>query len=64
MIITEEDEKNKCDHGIIFDEEKSKTMDEYGVRKNYPRLFGVCPKGCGFNGIGYASYSHYIAGDW
>ena len=34
------------------------------VRKRFPRLFGQCPKGCGFDGIGYASYEHYILGDW
>ena len=34
------------------------------VRKRWPRLAGVCPKGCGFVGIGYASTEHYTAGDW
>jgi hypothetical protein len=34
------------------------------VRKRWPRLNGPCPKGCGFNGIAYASYEHYISGDW
>lgn len=34
------------------------------VRKRWPRLFGRCPKGCGYEGIYYASYAHYIAGDW
>jgi hypothetical protein len=34
------------------------------IRKRWPRLDGLCPKGCGFNGIGYASYAHYIYGDW
>ncbi len=34
------------------------------VRKRWPRLHGVCPLGCGFDGIAYASYSHYIYGDW
>ena len=34
------------------------------IRKRWPRLNGVCPKGCGFHGIAYASYEHYIAGDW
>lgn len=34
------------------------------VRKRWPRLNGPCPKGCGFVGIAYASYAHYIAGDW
>ncbi len=34
------------------------------VRKRWPRLMGNCPKGCGYHGIYYASYEHYIAGDW
>jgi len=34
------------------------------IRKRWPRLDGVCPKGCGFVGIGYASREHYISGDW
>lgn len=34
------------------------------VRKRWPRLQGTCPKGCGFVGIGYASYAHYLMGDW
>jgi hypothetical protein len=34
------------------------------IRKRWPRLDGPCPKGCGFVGIGYASYLHYIMGDY
>lgn len=34
------------------------------IRKRWPRLCGLCPKGCGYNGIAYASYAHYIYGDW
>lgn len=34
------------------------------VRKRWPRLFGPCPRGCGFNGIAYASLEHMRAGDW
>lgn len=34
------------------------------IRKRWPRLNGSCPKGCGFKGIAYASYDHYIYGDW
>jgi hypothetical protein len=34
------------------------------IKKRWPRLCGVCPKGCGYNGIAYASYAHYIYGDW
>jgi len=34
------------------------------IRKRWPGLSGLCPKGCGYNGIAYASYAHYIYGDW
>lgn len=34
------------------------------IRKRWPRLFGPCPKRCGFNGIAYASTDHYYYGDW
>lgn len=34
------------------------------VRKRWPRLQGKCPKGCGFDGIAYASMNHYTMGDW
>lgn len=34
------------------------------IRKRWPRLSGHCPKGCGFYGAAYASYAHYIYGDW
>jgi hypothetical protein len=34
------------------------------VRKRWPRLHGLCPKGCGFSGIAYASDAHYTMGDW
>jgi len=34
------------------------------IRKRWPRLSGLCPLGCGYNGIYYASEDHYIMGDW
>ena len=34
------------------------------IKRRWPRLSGPCPKGCGFNGIAYASWEHYISGDW
>lgn len=53
-----------CDHGLSFDENAARGLDSYEVRKRWPRLSGACQKGCGFNGIGYASYMHYLSGDW
>lgn len=54
----------KCNHGIIFDEEKAKDLSASEIRKQFPRLFGKCPLDCGFEGIGYASFKHYVMGDW
>jgi len=39
------------------------------VQKRWPRGWFTkekpCPLGCGYDsGIAYASYEHYIAGDW
>lgn len=34
------------------------------IRKRWPRLHGKCPKGCGYEGIYYASMEHYVMGDW
>lgn len=54
---------SNCSHGVTFDSEAAKDLSVYEVRKRWPRLDGVCPL-CGFVGIGYASYQHYIMGDW
>jgi hypothetical protein len=53
-----------CDHGVTFDEEAADDMDCSEIRKRWPRLFGECPKGCGFKGIAYANKAHYVYGDW
>lgn len=53
-----------CDHGVTFDDFAARGLDEYEVRRSWPRLMGVCPRGCGFVGIAYASPLHYIRGDW
>ncbi len=34
------------------------------IRSRWPRLFGACPFGCGFEGIAYASRAHLEWGDW
>lgn len=56
--------ESTCDHDVTFDEKEAKGLDAYEVRRRWPRLTGVCPKGCGYNGIAYASYLHYLSGDW
>lgn len=53
-----------CDHGVVFDEKIAKGMTAAEIKKVYPRLFGKCPKGCGYEGIAYASSLHYYMGDW
>lgn len=67
-------EMPECDHGISFEKEEylqrdvpeiaRKPISSTEVRRRWPRLDGRCPLGCGYTGIFYASYLHYIAGDW
>lgn len=54
----------ECDHGVTYDPTYGRMMLNYEVRERYPRLDGECPRGCGYKGIAYASYEHYVAGDW
>lgn len=56
-------EKPKCDHGVTFDEEAAKGLTSEEVRKRWPRKKVNCQQ-CGFSGIEYASYLHYLSGDW
>lgn len=46
-----------------FDEKAAYGLDEYTIRKRWPRFQGVCPD-CGVHLISYASAAHFIAGDW
>lgn len=61
----------ECDHGVTFDEAAwkaptplSSCLDAHEVRERWPRLDGLCPLGCGYRGIAYASMTHFVAGDW
>jgi hypothetical protein len=49
----------------IYDSERvrKKIMSAEEVRRLYPRFFGNCPD-CGQQLIQYASFEHYLAGDW
>lgn len=47
---SDDGEQGSCDHGFSFDEEAARDK--------------PCPKGCGFEGVYYASYLHYLTGDW
>ena len=57
-------EEAECDHGVAFDEDAARGLRPREVRQRWPRGHGVCPKGCGYVGIAYKSWAHYIAGDW
>lgn len=57
----------RCDHPKLeppeFDYEAAKNLDEYEIRKRWPRKTEVCPD-CGDMVILYASAEHYTMGDW
>lgn len=53
-----------CKHGVTFDSPAARGLPAREVRKRWPRLDGLCPLGCGYNGIAYASKEHYVMGDW
>lgn len=55
-----------CEHDdckVEFDERECIDKDRDYVRKHYPRFYGECPD-CGASIIRYASFLHYIMGDW
>jgi hypothetical protein len=59
-------EKASCSdpfHRPPFDAEAARNLSSSEVRKRWPRSSGTCPT-CGFYGAVYASFEHYIAGDW
>jgi len=56
----------ECAHDgarVDFDIDAARGLSPQAVRKQWPRFFGTCPD-CGCSLIKYASYAHYIAGDW
>jgi hypothetical protein len=58
----------ECEHtkcAVSFDEEAAKLLKENTdeIRKLWPRFEGKCPD-CGSLLIKYASYAHYVYGDW
>ena len=57
--------QRNCTHGMTFDADtwRAADMTVTEVRDRWPRFFGECKK-CGFSGIAYVSYEHYVAGDW
>jgi len=59
--------KPKCDHArhtpAVPDDDTLCEMSNREVRRKYPRYDGIC-EDCGAQVIVYASFMHYIAGDW
>lgn len=59
-----------CNHGVHFDDDcfAANTFSVTEIRRRWPRgeftAERPCPKGCGYVGIAYASFKHYVAGDW
>jgi hypothetical protein len=65
-LVTRSDGENGCEHkgvAVSFDEQASRGLSSATVRRLWPRFFGTCPD-CGRSLILYASFAHYIAGDW
>ncbi len=57
---------DECKHEEVtpaFDAAAARGCDPYIVRDRWPRFEGKCPS-CGEQLIMYASYEHYIRGDW
>lgn len=48
---------------VYFDYDRAMKMTVEEIHKEFPRFCGTCPD-CGWYGVLYASYEHYIAGDW
>lgn len=58
----------RCDCGyewppVPFDEAEARKCGAREVRRRWPRGDGPCPE-CGQMTIRYASFLHYLAGDW
>jgi len=56
-----------CDHpnlpAVPFDPIAAKGLTADEVRKRWPRLALTCPD-CGMEMCCYASFEHYVSGDW
>lgn len=65
--INEETVQNACTHEKCTPEydhaEAVRINDAWEIKKRFPRFHGQCPD-CGASVIGYASFEHYIMGDW
>ena len=50
------------DFGGAEESKEAFAMPDHEYRAKFPRFHGECS--CGFSGIAYASFAHYIGGDW
>lgn len=56
----------ECDHAgttPAFDKEAAKDLGPHEIRERWPRFMGACAE-CGQLVISYASFEHYLMGDW
>ncbi len=52
-----------CEHyNVPYDEDEARKLGSREVRSRWPRFHGKCS--CGYEGIAYASYGHYLRGGW
>lgn len=70
LAAAKREAQDSCEHlkcEVSFDEEEAKRLGDAAtteeVRKRWPRFMGECPD-CKSQLIKYASYAHYIYGDW
>lgn len=64
--MTTETDPTECKHPKTlpaFDEAAARGLGAGEVRARWPRFYGPCPD-CGAQMIAYASYLHYLMGDW
>lgn len=59
-------QRGGCEHPKTipaFDAAAALGLSSREVKRKWPRFFGNCPD-CGEQVIGYASFEHYLSGDW
>jgi len=57
--------RSLCNHGYWFEKDTAdeQKLSARAIRARWPRFFGTCAE-CGYSGIYYDSYAHYVYGDW
>lgn len=65
-IVSSRPAEESCDHASAmptFDAQAAEGLGAREVRLRWPRFEGSCPT-CGARVLCYASFEHYLAGDW